>query len=633
MNGTKSRSVSRRAFLEASASILAAPTVGFAAPHLQAEPPARPNVLWLVTEDIGPQIHACGDNYSFTPNIDGFAAKGCIYNNTWSNAPVCAPARTTIITGVYAPASGGQHMRSMSRMPANWKMFPAYLRDVGYYCTNNAKEDYNLEKPEGTWDESSRKGHWRNRAAGQPFFSVFNFGTTHEGQIRRPGPTNHDPQEARVPAYQPDTPEVRHDWARYYDNITTMDGQFQERLAELEADGLADDTIVLFYGDHGAGMPRSKRFPYNSGLQVCIIAVFPEKYRHLAPKGFVVGGKSDRLLGFVDLAPTMLSLAGIKPPDYYQGQAFAGEHEAEPRTYTFGFRGRMDERYDLMRSARDKRYVYIRNYNPHKIYGQYIAYMWGTPTTRVWDQLYKEGKLKPPQTYFWETKPAEELYDLQNDRDEVKNLATSSEHAATLARFRKANREHLLKTRDLGLLAEGEMQARAKNSTPYEMGHDDKQYPLQRVLAAADLASSMKPGVTKELVKATQDSDSGVRYWGVMGALIRGDSEVKAMHGELTKALGDASPSVRVAAAEALGRYGSEEDLKNALALLIKHADPTAFNSYVAIHALNAISALGEKAAPLKEQIAGLPAVDPNSPARVNREYTTNLIKRLKETL
>jgi arylsulfatase A-like enzyme len=606
-----------------------------AAPFVATAQTARPNILWLTCEDMGPHLHACGDSYSVTPNLDRLAARGCLYNNAWSNAPVCAPARTTIISGLYPTSTGSEHMRSTTRLPAGWKLLPGYLREAGYYCSNNSKEDYNLEKPPGTWDESNNRAHWRNRAPGQPFFAVFNHMVTHESQVWQSA-TNpnliHDPAKARLPAYHPDTPEVRRDWAQYYDNITTMDTQVQTRLDELEKDGLADDTIVIFFGDHGAGMPRNKRFPYDSGLHVCILAVFPEKFRHLAPKDYVVGKLSNRLVSFVDLAPSMLSLVGIKPPDFYQGQAFMGRFEAPARTYSFGFRGRMDERCDLIRTVRDQRYVYVRNYNPHKIYGQYLAYMWNNSTAQVWDRLYQEGKLKPPQTYFWETKPAEELYDLETDRDEVKNLTAAPEHKSTLERFRKTHREHELKVRDIGLLPEAEFQSRARDRSPYEVGHDPKQFPLERVFAAAQLASSLDPGVTAQLAKAMTDSDAGVRYWGVMGMLMRGAGEVKTSHAALTRALGDPSPSVSTAAAEALGRYGSEEDLRKALVVLSQLADPTRHGAYVCIYALNAILALGKKAAPLKEQIAKLPLVDPKSPARVN-EYPARLVKRLAETL
>jgi len=593
-------------------------------------PGPRPNILWLTCEDTGPHLHACGDSYSVTPNLDKLCSRGTIYMNAWSNAPVCAPARTTIISGVYPPSTGSEHMRSMTRMPAGWKMFPGYLREAGYYCSNNVKEDYNLEKPPGTWDDSSTKAHWRNRAPGQPFFAVFNFTITHESQIRtRPHKWVHDPAKARVPAYHPDALEVRQDWAQYYDNITTMDGQAGRILAELEQDGLERDTIVFFFGDHGSGMPRSKRWPYNSGLNVSIVASIPEKFRSLAPKEYAVGGKSNRLVSFVDLAPTMLSLAGLKAPEFYQGHAFMGPHHTSPRPYSFGFRGRMDERYDCIRSVRDQNYVYVRNYMPHKIYGQYLAYMWETPTTRVWERLYKEGKLKPPQTYFWEPKPAEELYDLRTDPDEVKNLATAPDHAAVMARFRKVHHEHELHIRDAGLLPEAEMHSRAGARAPYEMGHDATAYPAARVLAAAELAASLKPGVTSQLKKAISDADSGVRYWGVMGVLMRGASEVAATRESLEKALKDTSPSVQIAAAEALGRFGSATDLESVLPLLLGLADCVRNGAYVAIQALNAIDALGNKADSIRSQVKALPLTDPKAPDRVKSEYTTRLVNAI----
>ena len=326
-----------------------------AAPFVRSQAAARPNILWLTCEDTGPHLHACGDEYSVTPNLDRFSGRGMIYMNAWSNAPVCAPARTTIISGMYPPSTGSEHMRSETRLPAAWKMFPGYLREAGYYCTNNAKEDYNLAKPPGTWDESSKAAHWRKRAKGQPFFSVFNHEITHESQLRtRPHTWVHDPAKARVPAYHPDTIEVRQDWAQYYDNITTMDGQVGKLIDDLDKDGLAEDTIVVFYGDHGSGMPRSKRWPYNSGLNVSIVVSFPEKFKHLAPKDYRVGTKSNRLVGFVDLAPSMLSLAGVKAPEFYQGRAFLGPQEAVARTHSFGFRGRMDERIDAVRTVRNQ---------------------------------------------------------------------------------------------------------------------------------------------------------------------------------------------------------------------------------------------------------------------------------------
>jgi uncharacterized sulfatase len=520
-------------------------------------------------------------------------------------------------------------MRSQVRLPADMRLYPQFLREAGYYCSNNNKEDYNVDKPGPVWDESSGKAHWKNRAAGQPFFAVFNLAVSHESQIRvRPHTLKHDPAKARLPAYHPDTPEVRHDWAQYYDKITEMDAQFAKRLQELEAAGLKDDTIVFFYGDNGSGMPRSKRWPYNSGLNVPLLIHFPEKYKHLAPKEYQPGGATDRLVGFIDLAPTLLSLMGVKPPAWMQGRAFLGPQEAEPARYLHGFRGRMDERYDLVRSVRNQRYIYIRNYLPHLIYGQHINYMFQTPTTRVWKRLYDEGKLQPPQTFFWEPKPPEELYDLQNDPDEVKNLVNSPQHQAVLQELRQAQREHLLRIRDVGLLSEAEMHRRAAGTTIYELGHDAAQYPLEQVLALADLASLLKPEAVPQLKQGLKDSDSAVRYWAALGLLMRGARGVEAGREELRAALKDGSPSVQVIAAQALGQYGDKDDLNLALAVLKELAPPNKNGAYVSMLALNAVEALDKKAAPLLDTLRTMARTDPAAASRANG-YVARLVATL----
>ncbi len=606
---------------------------GVAAAMLVVSMPAAgaelPNILWITCEDTGPELGCYGDKYAETPNLDRLASRGMRYLHAWSNAPVCAPARTTIISGVYPTSTGAEHMRSLVSMPGFMKMYPQLLRERGYYCTNNNKEDYNLDKPGKVWDESSGRAHWKNRRIGQPFFAVFNILVSHESQIRvRPHTLKHDPARAPVPAYHPDTPEVRHDWAQYYDKVTEMDAQAGKRLRELEDAGLGDKTIVFFYGDHGSGMPRSKRWPYNSGLHVPLIVHFPEKLRHLAPKEYVAGGASDRLVSFVDLAPTLLSLAGVRPPEWMQGHAFLGEFEEPPQPHLYGFRGRMDERCDMVRSVHDGRYVYVRNYMPHLIYGQYLDYMFQTPTTQVWKRLYDEGKLSPPKAYFWEPKPAEELYDLQTDRDEVHNLVGSPEHQETLQRLRQAHGEHVLKIRDVGFLPESEQHRRAAGTTMYEMGHDAQKYPLERILAMAELASSRKPGVTALLQQGLKDGDSGVRYWAAMGLLIRGRDAVGAARDDLRSALSGPSPSVRVVAARALGQFGSDEDLALALPVLKTLAPPDKNGAYVSIEALNAIDALGGKAAGLAEFLAAMPRRDPSAVARANG-YVDRLVEEL----
>ena len=587
---------SRRSFLAGAASAALAPA-------------ARPNILWLTCEDIGPHLGCYGDRYADTPNLDRLAARSTHYNNAWSNAPVCAPARTTIISGMYPSSTGAEHMRSMTRLPDAMRMFPCYLRDAGYYTSNNFKEDYNLRHTGTVWDDSSKRGHWRNRRPGQPFFSVFNHEITHESQIRtRPHTWIHDPAKAPLPSYHPDTPEVRQDWAQYYDNITTMDSQVAARLRELDNDGLADDTIVFFYGDHGSGMPRSKRWPYNSGLRVPLIVFIPPKFRHLASPDFRTGPATDRMVGFVDLAPTVLSLAGVHPAEHFQGHAFLGKFDTPPQRYLHGFRGRMDGRLDMVRSVRDERYIYVRNYMPHKIYGQHLDYMFHTPTTRVWKRLYDEGKLKPPQTAFWERKPPEELYDLTRDRDEVHNLAAAPEHRATLERLRAAQREQIDRVSDIGFLPECDMHARAGSGAPYDVGHDPARYPRARVVATAEAAASLSKDALPALVRALADTDSAVRYWGALGLIMRGADAITAARPALEKLLADPAPAPRIAAAEALG----------VLPVLMALASPEANGIHVSILALNALNALGPRIAPVKEQIARLPRSDPKAGPRMD---------------
>jgi arylsulfatase A-like enzyme len=569
-----------------------------------AEDKTRPNILWLSSEDHGPHMGCYGDKFATTPNVDALAKRGVTYLHAWSNAPVCAPARSTLISGMYPPSTGAEHMRSMVAYPAGKQMFPQILRKAGYYCTNNVKEDYNLAQPGEVWNDSSRQAHWKKRAAGQPFFAVFNSTKSHESQIRRrPHKAVHDPAQVRVPAYHPDTPEVRKDWAQYYDVVAEADADAGARLKELDEAGLADDTIVFYFADHGSGMPRNKRWLYNSGLQVPLVVYVPEKFKNLRTADYVPGGKSDRLVSFVDFAPTVLSLAGIKPPDWMQGFAFLGPHAAPPQPYVYGFRGRMDERIDMQRSATDGRYVYIRNYLPHKIYGQYLAYMWETPTTRAWQDLHLAGKLNDAQDAFWRVKPPEELYDLASDPDEVHNLAGAADRQAILLKLRAAQQDLARRIRDVGFLPEGDMHARSRGSTPYDMGHDDTKYPFERVFATAELASSNPSDAAEALVKAFEDDDSAVRYWAALGLLMGGKEAVTAGHGTLVSSLADPSPYVRIAAAEALGRYGDAADLPLALKVLADHADWSKNDVFVAVTALNALDQFPEQAEAIKVEL------------------------------
>tara|TARA_R110002096_G_scaffold147671_22_gene307830 strand:- start:31763 stop:33646 length:1884 start_codon:yes stop_codon:yes gene_type:complete len=591
-----------------------------------------PNILWITSEDNGTELGCYGDSYAITPHIDSIAEKGFRYTNASSTAPVCAPARTTIISGIYPPATGGQHMRSHVKMAPDFKMYPQFLAELGYYCTNKSKEDYNLEKPEEFWQKG---GHWRNRAKGQPFFAIFNHTISHESKIRDRIPEEakiHDPAKAPIPPYHPDTPEVRKDWAQYYDRLTMMDELVGQNLKELEEAGVADDTIIFYYGDHGSGMPRHKRWTYQSGLRVPMIVHFPDKWKHLAPKGYKAGSSTDRLIGFVDLAPTLLSIVGVEAPEWMQGHAFAGEFETPEPKYAYGFRDRMDERIDCVRQTRSKRYSYLKNYLPHKPWGQYIQYMFATPTTRVWNDLYQQGKLNPVQAQFWQTKPAEELYDLENDPHETVNLAESADHAEILAEMRQAHAEWSATIKDVGLLSEYEFHKRANDAgkSIYEMGHDAKLFDHPAIFAAANLATSLKKKDLPEIANLLDHEDSGVRYWGAIGLLTQEADGVNAGHDKLVSALSDPSLIVQVTAAEALGRYGSEEDLADALPILVKHAQPEA-DAYLAIAAWNAIDYLDDRASSVVDQLAATSPKPVKVPNRAGNYSTALKTKALAD--
>jgi uncharacterized sulfatase len=597
----------------------------------------RPNILWISSEDHGPQMGCYGDTCATTPNLDKFAERALRYTHAWAVAPVCAPTRTTIVSGLHGPSSGGDHMRSMVAYPAGQKMFPQLLREAGYYTSNRVKEDYNLPKTPSVWDASSNQAYWRNRPPGQPFFAVFNSTKSHESQIIRAGPDAkpiHDPAKVRVPAYHPDTPEVRRDWAFYHDAVTAADADAGAVLAELEADGLAADTIVFYWADHGPGMPRSKRWPSNSGLHVPLLVHIPEKFRDLRPADYRAGGTTDRLVSFVDFAPTLCSLAGFAPPAWMQGHAFLGKFAAPAQPFVYGFRGRMDERYDLARSVTDGRYVYLRNYLPHLSQGQHVDTQFKTPTTAVWKKLYDEGKATAAQRLFWQTpKSPEELYDLHADPDEVNNLAASPSHQAVLEKLRRAQQEHSRRIRDLGFIPEGERLVRAGALAPYDFGHDEAKYPYERICDAADLASSLSPDAAPALTKYLADADSAVRYWGAMGLLMRGPSAVAGARAPLRAALADMATCVRIAAGEALGQFGDAADLAAALPVLTGLADWSKQDVFTALAALHALEALGPaKIASVRAAILALPASGPVPDARY-APYIPRILEKLRGDL
>jgi N-sulfoglucosamine sulfohydrolase len=567
----------------------------------------KPNILWITCEDINPILGCYGDKVAITPHLDKLAAEGVRYTKAFATAPVCAPSRSCLITGVYATSLGTQHLRSEVEIPETIKCFPQYLRAAGYYCSNNYKKDYNFIDV-NVWDESSHEAHWRKRRPGQPFFSVFNFESTHQGQINgsdeefekkygsklKPS-ERHDPAKIPLPPYYPDTPFIRKIWARYYDLITFMDKQAGDLLGQLEADGLADNTIVFFFSDHGLGIPRHKRTLYGSGLHVPLILRFPERYQNLSPRR--LGGKIDSLVSFVDFAPTVLSLTGLPIPDYMQGRAVLGAQAKLPQKYIFGASSRVDEAYECSRCVRDERYKYIRNYFPQLPYIQPSQYCDQAEIMQELRRAVAEDKLSPAQKLLWApTKPVEELYDTQTDPYEISNLIGHPEKKAVLDRLRKTLHNWMLQTYDTGLLSEAEMHIRSEGSTPYTIARDSRKYPLRRILATADLVGEGPQNIPK-LIKLLGDSDNAVRYWAVIALDALGPQAAPATNA-LKGVLKDSSPNVRFAAAGVLCRMGLCEEALPVLADGLKEK-----REETVLYAAREIERIGAAATPIVEQI------------------------------
>ena len=546
-----------------------------------------PNILWITSEDNSPFAGCYGDKFATTPNMDLLTSQGFLYTHAFANAPVCAPARNTILTGVYASSGGNSHMRSQYPKSEIVKPYPVYLREAGYYCTNNVKEDFNLpaDQTKGIWDESSNKAHYKNRQPGQPFFAVFNSTISHESSIHRRTPLEelrHDPAKVKLPPYHPDTPDMRHDWAQYYDKIEDMDAWIGNILKELEESGEAENTIVFYYSDHGGVLARSKRFLYDSGTRVPFIIRIPEKYKYLFPAK-KPGSKIDRLISFVDLVPTLLSIVGIPIPEYLQGNAFMGDQKTPDPEYAYMFRDRMDERYDMSRSVRDKKFRYIRNYMPFRPHGQHLEYLWLAPSIRSWEAAYKNGECNEIQSRFWLPKTAEELYDSENDPWEVNNLADDPAYADVLQRMRNECTQWILKVKDTGFMPEADRTARAAGQPLYDYFRSPG-LPFAEIVEAANLASAANATDLETLKGFLRHSDSAIRYWGATGMLILKEDARSAIP-ELSVALNDNSTNVVAVAAETLYNLGESSEALKALGRII--AEP---NEMAQCHALNVIA-------------------------------------------
>ena len=444
----------------------------------------KPNILWISVEDISPLLEVYGDKSIKTPNIERLAKEGITFTNAFATAGVCAPSRSSIITGMYPVSIGTHNMRTGPHYayrepeaesyksynslrdnrgrnvpeyaavpPPYVKVFTEYLRAAGYFTSNAAKADYQFNPPITAWDEIGKDAHYKHRNTGQPFFAVFNQEVTHESRIfmKKDDPMLAEIKNIRIPAYFPDLPVVRQDVGRAYSNIIELDQQIGKILDELKADGLLDKTIIFFWSDHGGPLLRQKRAVGNSGLRVPLIVRLPN--------GTMAGTKVGNIVSLMDLGPTVLSLAGIKPPSYMQGKAFLGPFKTKiQHTYAFGSADRFDEAYDMSRSVIDGRFVYIRNFRPELPLISRIAYREQIDMTRTLIEMDQQGKLTGNAAYiFMKTKPEEELYDLANDPYEVHNIAQLPEHQTKLIEMRAALGAWQLEIGDLGFIPESNL--------------------------------------------------------------------------------------------------------------------------------------------------------------------------------
>jgi arylsulfatase A-like enzyme len=438
-----------------------------------------PNILWISTHDINPHLGAYAGVYpgaecARTPNLDRLAAEGMRFDKAFAAAPICAPSRSAIMTGCYPTAIGTMHMRTKAVPPPEVRLFTEYLREAGYYTTNNWFTDFQVPTPASAFDDCSATAHWRNRpSVDPPFFAAFHGLTTHESriylddeefaQLTEHVRERHDPASMTLPPYYPDTDTFRRSWARYHDLITEMDHWVGELLAQLDADGLADNTIVVFWSDHGPGLPRAKRWINDSGLHEPLIVRWPGR---VAP-----GSARTDVVQLMDLAPTMLRVAGVDVPAHMHGRPLLEPdgRPAAPRQYAFASRDRMGELEDRSRSARDARYRYIRHYHPDRPPMQHCDYPDGLHAWREMRRLASEESeqlafgmprslLTPLQrALVAPAKPAEELYDLDEDPYEERNLAGEPAHTGTLDRFRAALDGWLVTYGDMGELDEDEL--------------------------------------------------------------------------------------------------------------------------------------------------------------------------------
>jgi len=582
-------SFSRRSFLSGAAALAAAALPPLRS-VLMAKSEPLPNILWYVSEDNNPLIGAYGDKLAHTPTIDRLSARGVLYKNVYCTAPVCGPSRFSILTGLYPYTAGAsENMGPTDTMVPSYVVpYPVSLRNAGYYCTNNPKKNYCSQfEWLSIWDESSTKAHWRNRPKGKPFMAVFNDFSTHESCLFSPLSGRVKPADVTVPPFLPDTPGVRQDIVTYYNAMEKMDANFAAKLAELEADSVADDTIVFYYSDNGGIPPRGKRYCFDEGMRVSMVVYVPPKWAHLAQS--TPGSIVETPVTLMDLVPTLLSIIGQRPPEYMHGRALLGRYSAPVQKYAFGGRNRMDERYDLVRTVSDTRYRYVRNYSPHRVYGQHVQFSWQCGSYQDWEAAHIAGTLNPGQDRFWHTKPYEELYDLHADPYQLTNLVNEPEHQANLEDLRHALDEHQLAVNDVGFIPEG---SKLKD---FVASRRPGAYPLPRVMNLATKAGQGKSESLPAFLDALKDENEVIRYWGAQGLLILGPRAIPALNEVRSAFHYDQSEPVRIALAEALINLDNDREALAALGSILEQESLGVFR----LQAINALTYVGGRAKPV----------------------------------
>lgn len=521
------------------------------------------NIVWLVSEDCPPRGAIYGDSLVSTPNIDRLAAGGVLFENAFSTYPVCAPSRFSLITGM-EPASSGpaHHMRAVAKVPSDFKTYADLFRAAGYYCTNNSKTDYNCDLDESLiWDDSSRDAHWRNRTAGQPFLAVFNLDVTHESSIFSEEITLVSAQDVSVPSYLPDTPEIRADLARHYTAVRKMDEQFGQIVAQLQEDGLSENTLIIYSSDHGGVSPRSKRFCYDEGLRVPLVFGIPAKFTFKS--NWVMGSRVQKPVSLIDIAPTLLHLADLPIPANMHGRPlFDQEQRPEPGA-AFGGRDRMDERYDFVRTVRTERYRYIRNYYPDRANGQHIGFMFLAQGYQSWERQFIEGKLNALQSSFWLERDAEELYDIVSDPQQTRNLASEQGFTGQLEELRLMVDARILQVNDNGFIPEGHA------LEGYFSSRDKAEFPVREVMELANLAIQRDPGQIDFFIRSLQIEDKEIlRYWAAIGLRLSSDSKSNCHNEVLQCFRREQSHYVRIVLAEILAK---QVDSGEAVAALVDY--------------------------------------------------------------